>query len=255
MARELRSCFGNVERRDHSRSRLLTANRGRSGDSMNRVARLFPSRALAAVAFLASIGAQSADATIVIAVSTADQSSWETRVGGAYVPAAEADGFPDYLKPNVGGAAVWQARYRFSLPAGASGVTLVISDISVDDRAVLGLNGTIIPGADHVIFDTTGPGIHDFGAGAVPHVFTSLPNVAVSTGFLIGGENELIAYVNNTGSSFPGAGVSAGGPTALRVIGELSYELAQADAVPVSATLTLLGVGLVGLLAMRRRRA
>lgn len=104
---------------------------------------------------------------------------------------------------------LWYADRSFTLPAGASNVTLTFSGLSGDDRVVLQLNGHDI-GNVGISGSTgrpiTGQGVMLFpGATAeVPYSFTSTVGGTVTSFFNPGGTNVLRLVVNNTGSGLGG---------------------------------------------------
>lgn len=209
-----------------------------------------------------ALAAPASASPTIIDISTTDATKWDIDWGGGYVPASDAGGgFIGFGGTN----GVWKARIAFSLPAVVTSVQLTISDIQVDDRVVLQLNGVTIPGANNIIHDVVGLGVHDFGdgAGAIAFDFdggtnwAQLPPVPVvlSSGFILGGVNELVAYVNNTGTTAPGALPSdGGGPTGLRIDATLAIDVPNGEVpVPAPASLPLLAAGLAALGWARRR--
>ncbi|MBP0006900.1 hypothetical protein [Roseofilum sp. Belize Diploria] len=133
--------------------------------------------------------------------------------GASYIsPTARLDSNALWPDP-FGTPGVWQGMFEFFVPDDVENVSLSIFDIGVDDRVVLSLNGTVIPGANAVIFGSVGSGVHDFGDGRGPvdFEFTGSSNwlkgdpLVTSENFIYGGVNQLIAYVNNTNTGDPAA--------------------------------------------------
>lgn len=180
-------------------------------------------------------------AAAAIAISTATTSGWLgsiplTTNGVSLIP---ADSTP----------AIWTASYSFNL-ATTAGASMNVTAWGVDDKAVIELNGQKI--AAYLIFNGSGDGTFNYGAGEVPMSFTSFSPFTVSSGFLTG-VNTLRVIVNNTGTSDPGTPVSSdGGPTAFEF-----EALVNAGAVPEPSTwaLFILGFGAVGVAARQKRRA
>jgi hypothetical protein len=96
---------------------------------------------------------------------------------------------------------VWTGTLQFTLPVGATGTSLLVSNPVVDDRWVLRLNGTNI--ADFAR-GLAGAGLFNFGAGDTPFTFSGNSNFTINSGFNPG-LNTLVLYVNNTGTGVIGA--------------------------------------------------
>jgi hypothetical protein len=102
----------------------------------------------------------------------------------------------------------WYAQTKFTVPAGAVKTTLVISQLVVDDRCVVELNGKVIgatgiysPGSGYMTMTNGGPNnAYSFtmkDGAKIDHVIT---------GFVTG-TNYLKVIVNNTGAGIQGAPV------------------------------------------------
>jgi hypothetical protein len=154
---------------------------------------------------------------------------------------------------------LWYADYTFTLPSDAQDVELDFTNLVGSDRVVMQLNGTDI--GDYDLDSTfanpplTGAGEMQFpsDASADPYTFTGITSGDVTSGFVIGGVNDLRLVVNNTLSETLSADTSGFGgisdTTNAGVLGTVSYL-----AVPEPAgMLTVLAVGTAMLL--RRPRA
>jgi hypothetical protein len=173
---------------------------------------------------------------------------WPTGIGitsngtasGQWVPGASAAAFNGF----------WAARETFTIPEGATNVSLSFSGLGADDRCVLELNGTIL--GDYNLSQQTGPGIMSFPPGLpdVPYNYTLVTNGQITSGFL-SGENELLLVVNNTGWGGPHDPTRAmpeGDNTFVSLNATLTYT------VPEPSTLALIGIGTITALAYTWRR-
>ena len=175
--------------------------------------------------------------------STANANQWKIAGGGvtnatAYEISAAYGGSLSVISAGDTGTYVtgmtnftgfWLADYRFYLPYGATNISLTYSNLYVDDRGLLLLNGNPIVATGSmggssgslVLTDGGSPqpyspfvGVNTFGSGTV------------TNGFIIGGQNTLRAIINNThdgvyGSDIP---VSSGDATFLALSGAVSYK-------------------------------
>ena len=167
-----------------------------------------------------------------------DSGTWVT--GGSYNTAF--DGF-------------WVADLTFTIPAGATGVALNFSNLQVDDRAVVYLNG-----APFASLAQGGGGLGEMmfvdGVSDVPYTFAQNLTGTLTSGFNIGGTNTIEAIVNNTGCGRcnPPDGLSSGNPTDFAMVGTLSYSQGDTSTPePGSMGLIAAGLALVAGLASRRR--
>ena len=150
----------------------------------------------------------------------------------------------------------WVADLTFTIPAGATGVTLNFSNLQVDDRAVVYLNGT-----SFASLAQGGGGLGEMmfvdGVSDVPYTFAQNLTGTLTSGFNIGATNTIEAIVNNTGCGRcnPPDGLSSGNPTDFAMEGTLSYSLGDASTPePGSMGLIAAGLALVAGRAVRRRR-
>jgi hypothetical protein len=119
----------------------------------------------------------------------------------------------------------WIATYTFSLPKDANNIRLNFSNLFADDRVVLELNGTPIAAAG-----LYGPGqggmVLSAGSSAVPYSFSNFgASGAITTGFNAGGQNTLMAIINNTGTGISGnlTPIDSGDRSDFAVKGTISY--------------------------------
>ena len=150
----------------------------------------------------------------------------------------------------------WVADLTFTIPAGATGVTLSFSNLKVDDRAVVYLNGT-----SFASLGSTGGGVGEmmFSDGAPEVSYTFLQNLSgtLTSGFNIGGTNTIEWIINNTGNGISGTtkNVNQGGDyTSFAMDGTLSYSPGDTSTPePGSMGLIAAGLALVAGRAVRRR--
>jgi hypothetical protein len=148
----------------------------------------------------------------------------------------------------------------FTLPTGFTNGTLTIDNLYIDDRGVLQLNGTTIASAG-LLFGTTGAGFMTLTPGGPNNPFTFAfpsgdlnPNLVITSG-LVAGSNTLSVIVNDTNFGIGGVPLETGvGQSDVNIVASVSFDVGTA-AIPEPATLTLLGISLVGLAGFRRRKA
>jgi hypothetical protein len=147
----------------------------------------------------------------------------------------------DQGSPSGDGSTIYDV--TFSLPTGATGITLYIN-FAADDYATIILNPT---GSDTTVFaPSTGAGSQEAnGMWTTPHI-SGLHTE--SSGFNIGGTNTLEFIVPNNTSDHTG---NCCGPTGIQVDADLVYSTAST---PEPGTLALIGTGLLGLGVSFRRR-
>jgi hypothetical protein len=192
-------------------------------------------------------------------------SAWQVSVdnGASFSPSQVYQNSPHELWPKpFGEPGVWLGMFEFFLPENAEDINLSFFGIGANDRVVFSLNDDLIAGSDHVIFGSTGMGIHDFGDGngAVPFNFASTnwqsedPDpLVVTEGFILGGMNRLIAHMNNTGVSNPAApATNTGLETAMYVDGKVTYSVTP-DETKVPEPGLALSLGLFGLASSRKK--
>ncbi len=137
----------------------------------------------------------------------------------------------------------------FTLPTGFTNAVLQTETFSVDDRAVMELNGVVVsssgiygPGNGRFYFTNGGPNN--------PFTFqygNSGPFAPITTGFVVG-VNTLTFIVNNTNNGIYGG--PRGGPSSLYFDGTLSF----GGVVPEPSTWAMMLIGIGGLGAVLRSR-
>ncbi len=158
---------------------------------------------------------------------------------------------------------VWDADLDFVLPADAFNVVLTFANLAVDDRVILELNGDThwkrwASGAQRTL---TGVMSFDLDSPLVTTVqdFDADTSGTVSTGFIVGGTNDLRLVVNNTnaapnftnGSNLAAASQgfqSSGDSTLVGLNATLTF-----DTTPEPTTFLLVSSALAGLLVRLRR--
>ena len=174
--------------------------------------------------------------------STADPAEWRVSGGGATnetpyeigaaLSVISGGDTGTYVAGMTNFTGFWLADYVFYLPQNASDISLTCSNLYVDDRGLLLLNGSPIAATGIPYFGSLNPGSLVYTDGGAPQPYSSFvgPNGSVSSvitnGFNIGTTNTLRVIVNNThagvyGSDIP---VSSGGDgTYMSLSGALSY--------------------------------
>ena len=151
---------------------------------------------------------------------------------------------------------VWKATLTFALPSNATNVALNTTGIAPDDKLILALNGADF--ADHLVFDGSGPGTFFRNGASEGVIYTSSQAVSLTSGFILGGLNTLVAYINNTDSAAPNAPPSNfqfdAAATALTLVGTVTFDV-PASGAPEPGVLLLTAAGLGALVLRRRKRA
>jgi hypothetical protein len=167
----------------------------------------------------------------------------------------------DYGAPSVCGAGLsyYEAIFNFNLPANYINAALNVTQYGADDRSIFQLNGVTLAGAG--IF-APGNGFIQIAPGLtnVAYTYTLANNVASGpyNGPFQVGANTLRIIVNDTVSGiFNEVGPDSPRQTGMIFVGSITYDLRQGGGGDVSEpeTLALLGAGLLGLAAVRRRKS
>jgi len=173
---------------------------------------------LALAAFLSISTSARAGLTNVNLSTAGNASAWVVTGGGAVnAPAFQPDSYDISLTSNAfrtgtfatGGSSAsfngfWYADSDFFIPAGATSISLLFSGLRADDRAVLQLNGTDLgdyfQNSGYSNPPLTGLGVMSFPPGPpdISFVFTGISSGIVTSGFNIGGMNDLRLVINNT---------------------------------------------------------
>ena len=161
---------------------------------------------------------------------------------------------------SIGGPSFYEVNFDFLLPVGFSNAVLTISELSVDDRGVLRLNGTNVDAAGINCCGSPGFDFND-GNGTIPFsyaLFNGARNVVVNSGFLAG-NNGLRLLVNDTNAGVAGTLLNGpGGPsstTGYSFAGTVSFDAAPAGpGVPEPATWAMMLIGFFGLGSVIRRQ-
>ncbi|MBU6497894.1 MAG: PEP-CTERM sorting domain-containing protein, partial [Rhodospirillales bacterium] len=217
-----------------------------------------------------------ARAATVLDLGTAGRAAnWQASAGGGSAASFQMNwgGISITSSGNAGGAflaggslgafdGMWSASEAFTVPQGATNLSLSFSGFNADDRALLELNGTVI--GNETLFGTVGPGqmVTTPGGPLENFAFNNTIAATINSGFVIGGSNLLTLVVNNTDL---GVGMGAITPistvdgTNATLVATMSYDapiaVTAADTpVPEPASFLLFG-GALGSFALVRRRA
>jgi len=233
-------------------------------------AALVPAALLTALVALA-FAPQRAGASIIIFDTSLD-SPWTVSGGGAVSAPAYYLASPEVsITSNAeesgqfaaGGSlaqftGAWNADFLFSLPATASDITLTFTNLLGDSRVVLQLNGTDIGDYfDDGSFSNpplTGPGVMETVSQTSdqPYTFTGTTSGTITTGFILGGTNDIRLAVDNTDAATLDANTAtfqnSAESTDAGVLGVVSYS------VPDPAGVISPFIAAAFALATRRRR-
>jgi len=225
-------------------------------------------RTVYAIPVVLSLAPASATLAATLDVGTASAGNWLiTGAGAVAAPSYNPSDLPGTISITsngnstgtfVSGASLadfngfWYADSLFTIPSNATGVTLSFSRLLADDRVVLQLNGTDI--GDYLLSTggVGGPGVMSFPPGPpdVSFTFTDQASAIITSGFLLGGVNDLRLVINNTGAASPSTPTrtfqSTGDFTYAQLSGTITYS------VPEPATLSLLAVTALTVLSRRR---
>jgi hypothetical protein len=151
--------------------------------------------------------------------------------GGTWVAGGSLAGFDG----------VWTAQLTFTIPSGATGVTMAWSDFYADDRAVLMLNGSTFASGP-----ASGLGDMVLTDGGPDNPYTFLGNTigSITSGLNIGGVNTIDVIINNTGNGIhgPPQNVSGQDYTYFNFVGAVSYNSSATTPEPGSVVMTAAGL-------------
>src|ERR1051325_857661 len=107
-----------------------------------------------------------------------------------------------------------------------------------------------------MVFDTTGPGTFFRNGASESVTYTNSQTVSLTSGFILGGVNTLVAYINNTDTADPNAPPSNfqfdAAATALTLGGAVTFDVPTSGA-PEPGVLLLTAAGLAAMLFRRLR--
>lgn len=161
----------------------------------------------------------------------------------------------------AGSPSVYTVGQSFVLPAGFTNASLSITDLNIDDRGVLQLNGVTVdsagifgPGTTTLVLTPGGPAVTQSYAANGPR------NVIVTTGFVTG-TNSLNIIVNDTNNGINGVPLPGGvNISTTSLIATLQYDIAVAAVPSVIPTLSesamlllMLALATLGMRRIRRR--
>jgi hypothetical protein len=146
----------------------------------------------------------------------------------------------------------WTAQLTFTIPSGATGVSLIYPNFNADDRAVLELNGTTFASGPAT---GTGEMVLTDGGPNNPYTFLGNTSGTINSGFNIGGLNTIEVIINNTGNGIQGPpqNVSGGDFTYFSFTGAVSYTAGTST--PEPGSMGLAAGGLLYCLTRLRRRS
>ncbi len=152
---------------------------------------------------------------------------------------------------------VWLATLSFTLPADAINVELNTTTLLADDKLVVSLNGTDI--GNSLVAGGTGAGNFFRNGASEAITYSGNQALSVTSGFVLGGTNHLIVYVNNTDTTDPNAAPSnfafPTADTSFDLTGAVTYDEAVQAGVPEPQYIGLwLGFGGAILAGARRLR-
>jgi hypothetical protein len=149
---------------------------------------------------------------------------------------------------------IWKATLTFTLPANATNVALNTTAIFPDDKVILALNG--VDFAVHIIQDQAAAGTFVRNGITENVTFTASANVTVTNGFILGGTNTLVAFLNNTDTVNPMAPSNftfAQAGTGLTLDALVTFDVPAGASAPEPASALLIAAGLGGLMVRLRR--
>lgn len=152
-----------------------------------------------------------------------------TTAGPTYVGHTDWGSISGFTIPFTDNDGFWTAQTSFTLPAGATAVTMMIKGIGVDDRAVIELNGTAIAACGT---NSTGAGLMTLRDGGANNSYefpyeAGRQAITVSSGFVTG-KNTITVIVNNTYAGINGSPrpPSSSDLTEFGLAGHVSYTAA-----------------------------
>jgi hypothetical protein len=200
-------------------------------------------------------------------IGTANAANWTVTADGSTFAAFELGGAVTMTSTgNSLGASpidltkfdgVWLAKLTFTFPADAINIALNTTSLLADDKLVVSLNGTDIGNA--LVGGGTGAGTFFRNGASESVVYSGNQALSVSSGFVLGGTNNLIVYVNNTDTTDPNAAPSnfafPTADTAFELAGAVTYSESAQSAVPEPQSALWFGLGGAILAGVRRLRS
>lgn len=183
--------------------------------------------------------------------STANNTSWQVTGGGVtnvipweltgqfagFISVLSGADQGNYLPGISNFDGFWIADYTFTLPYGATNISLSFTNLYIDDRGMVYLNNQFVLATGFADSNILNPGSFVYTDGGTPQTYSSfMPTNAhlsgiIKNGFISGGTNVLQIVINNTGTGTLGPDVAPTNTsthhdaTVLNISGAISYQL------------------------------